>query len=274
MKSAMKTGSYMTIRQLPETFYILLLGFDGILKRYGIKDCVHFKQHNPIFQMNADLFAASVCFNLFSEFGVGKKLEPLIYELFKTLELDPDLHEENIFFQEIVKLSEIIAPIIRRADPKEEAKWSYDYAIQSLSKNDSLSYERLERLKSLFEDEVEQNMSHIIIQYSFEEDEGENDEGENDEGENDEGENDEEDEEDEDEEDEDENEENLEENLENQDENLENEEENLENEDDIVEFENCDCRFCEEFRKYHYYREENIERIILNALLEIDKKTN
>ena len=101
----MKTGKEMNVRHLPETFYIILLGLDAILKRNGLKDCIHFKQHNSeIYRcLSPELFSSGICFNLFSEYGVGKKLEPLLFELFKNLELDPDKHEDNIFFQEVVK---------------------------------------------------------------------------------------------------------------------------------------------------------------------------
>jgi hypothetical protein len=272
MKTKMKTGSEMTIRNLPETFYILLLGFDAILRRFGIKDAVHFKNHNSAIQLNADLFASAVCFNLFSEYGVGKRLEPLIFELFKTLELDPDIHEENIFFQEIVKESNKIAPIIRRADSKEEAKWSYDYAISSLFKNDALNIERMERLSSLFDIDVKENTEVLILQYSFADDE---DSSENEDSQA-------------------ENEHdvlNVEDDVKNEvdlsdevdvrydedvlsdevDEEETDEEEDDEKEgDDVIEIENCDCGFCNEFRKYHYPREESVERIILNTLMEID----
>jgi len=32
----------------------------------------------------------------------------------------------------------------------------------------------------------------------------------------------------------------------------------------------CECLFCSEFRKFHYPRSEYAEKLILNALLEID----
>ena len=47
MKVRMKTGLETAVNDLPETFYILLFGFDAILKRASFKDAVQFKSHNP-----------------------------------------------------------------------------------------------------------------------------------------------------------------------------------------------------------------------------------
>ena len=201
MKVRMKTGLETAEYDLPETFYILLFGFDAILKRASFKDATHYKSHNPFLKITSELFASSVAFNLHSDYGIGKKLHPLITELFKTLHLDPDVHENNIFFQEVVRLSPVILSLIRKTEyrDRDEVLWTYSYAIENLNKADALSVERMERLMNLF------------LDYDTCEDEFE-------------------------------------------------EHADLE----------CECLFCSEFRKFHYPRSEYAEKLILNALLEID----
>ena len=198
MKVRMKTGSETSENDLPETFYILLFGFDAILKRASFKDAAHYKSHNTSSNITSELFASSVAFNLYSDYGIGKKLHPLILELFQTLGLDPDKYENNIFFQEVVRLSTTIFPLLRKTEnrDRDEVLWTYSYAIESLNKVDALSVERMERLFSLFRD------------YRSDE----------------------------------------------------------ENEESEI----CECLFCSEFRLFHYPRTEYAEKLILNALLEID----
>lgn len=203
MKVKMKTGNEKTNRNLPESFYILLLGLDAILKRDSFRDAIHYKQHNPPLEVSSELFASAVAFNLFSDYGVGKKLEPLIFELFSTLHLDSDKHENNIFFLEIVEQSNMILPLIRKCDSKEEVLWTYSYAIENLNRIDALAVERMERFMTLFSDA------------GFEED----------------------------------------------------------TDEDSDEDRTCYCGFCKKFREYHFPREEYAEKIILNALLDIDLKT-
>ena len=206
MKVKMKTGNEQTNRNLPESFYILLLGLDAILKRDSFKNAIHYKQHNPPIEVSSELFASAVAFNLFSDYGVGKKLEPLIFELFSTLHLDSDKHENNIFFLEIVLLSNVILPLIRKCDSKEEVLLTYSYAIENLNRVDALAVERMERLMALFSDDLVDELS---------------------------------------------------------------EDENSDEDEDKA----CYCGFCKKFREYHFPREEYAEKIILNALLDIDLKT-
>lgn len=203
MKVKMKTGLEMSGNELPETFYILLFGFDAILKRASFKDAAHFKTHNPnLVNISSELFASSVAFNLQSDYGLGKKLQPLILELFKTLWLDPDKYEKNIFFEEVVRLSPIILSLLRKTEnrDRDEVLWTYSYAIESLNRTDALSVERMERLIPLFLD--------------FSSD---------------------------------------------------SERDEREREDEI-----CECLFCTEFSRFHVPRSEYAEKLILNALLEID----
>lgn len=163
----MKTGG-VNKRHLPETFYIILMGLDAILKRSGFKDSVLFKLHNPSYVMNSDLFASGVCFNLFSKYGVGKELEPLIQELFKKFRIDDQM--DNIFFQEIVKLSVEITPLIREADSMKESDWCYNYAIKNVGQVDAISSERLTRLVPLFTDYIveEEDIVEDIIEFEEE----------------------------------------------------------------------------------------------------------
>ena len=85
----MKTGfeNSSSPRFYSEIFYITLLGLEAILKRISFKDMILFKEHNPKYLLNNILFSSSVVFNLLSEYGIGKKLEPLLIELFKNQEL-------------------------------------------------------------------------------------------------------------------------------------------------------------------------------------------
>jgi len=142
----MKTGRNTNNRILPEIFYIILLVLDGILKRCGFKDCVLFKEHNPQYQFNSDLFDSGICFNLFSEYGVGKKLENMIKELIKNSTLDPEKYENNIFYEEIVNLSPEISILIRKENTTEEINWVQNYAIKNLNKSDKIALERIKRL--------------------------------------------------------------------------------------------------------------------------------
>ena len=201
MKVRMKTGLETAVNDLPETFYILLFGFDAILKRSSFKDCVQFKSHNPDIHITSEVFASSVAFNLHSAYGVGKKLHPIITELFKTLQLDPETYEDNIFFAEVVRLSPVILSVLRKTEhrDRDEVLWTYSYAIESLNRVDALSAERIERLMPLFNDFEEGNV-----------------------------------------------------------------------EEDVEK--SCECLFCSEFRRFHIPRVEYAEKLILNALLEIDSK--
>ena len=148
----MKTGQSYNKRDLPDTFCIPLLGFDALLKRCGFKDSVLFINHNPLYKMDEHIYASGVCFNLFSEYGIGKKLEPLIKELLKNQVIDPDKNEDNIYFQEIVNMANTIKLIISDEDSNKENEWTYDYAIKSISKIDKISSDRFIRLFPLFED--------------------------------------------------------------------------------------------------------------------------
>jgi hypothetical protein len=190
----MKTGSSNISRNLEDTFSIPLLGFDALLKRCGFKDCVLFKIHNPHYIMNDDLFASGVCFNLFSEYGIGKKLEPLIKELFTKQKINPRKNKNNVYFQEIVNLANDIKNILVKENSKIENEWSYNYAIKSLMKIDQISSDRFERLLPLFID--------------------------------------------------------------------------FNREDDFNQKE-CNCGFCNEFRKFTYVKDRHVDRIIIDTVLSI-----
>ena len=148
----MKTGRSNSGRDLPDSFCIPILGFDALLKRCGFKDSVLFKNHNPSYIMNEHLFASGVCFNLFSEYGIGKKLEPLMKEILTNSEIDPDKNTDNIYFQEIVNMAKTIKSVLMKEDSKLENDWTYEYAIKSLMKIDQISSDRFKRLLPLFED--------------------------------------------------------------------------------------------------------------------------
>ena len=219
----MRTGTRGdNTRWLPEQFYIGLLALDGILKRCGFKDAVLFREHNPYFQFNAFIFESGICFNLFSEYGVGKNIEHLIKELLTNAEIDPDNYEKDLFYREIVNLAPELCPIIRQGDPKEEGKWAYKYAIRTLNLSDEISKERFERLHDLLmcvnEDE-EINYNEIYEDYC--------------------------------------------------------QQKNIETlEDRSFELDICFCSFCMEFRKYNLPREKEINDIIFETLMNIDREIN
>jgi hypothetical protein len=146
----MKTGYKVSRRPLPKIFYIILLGLEAILKSCGAKDALLFYQHNPMYELNTKLIESGICFNLFSEYGVGKKLEEMIKELFKNLELDPEKYLDNVFYQEIIEYSPIISNILYKEDTREESKWIKNYSSEKLLKKDKIEAERLERLSPLF----------------------------------------------------------------------------------------------------------------------------
>lgn len=131
-----------------ETFFIIYLILASILRRCGYKDAVLYAQHSKI-GFSDEIFDSGVLFNLFSEYGVGKSLEPLIIELFSTTGLDPDANCDNVFFQEIARLSLEVSRIIRTHDPLVETAWMYNYVIRMENINDGISEERDERLSAL-----------------------------------------------------------------------------------------------------------------------------
>ena len=113
---------------LPESFYIIYLILIGILRKNGYKDAMLYCSHQNI-GFNYEMFDFGVIFNLFSEYGVGKKLEPLLFELLKTGGLDPDLHQSSPFFQEIVSLVPQVSKIVRSHDVVLETEWIFNYAM-------------------------------------------------------------------------------------------------------------------------------------------------
>lgn len=144
MKSGNKLNSK---RPLPEIFYITLLSLDNILKRYGARDAYTYNDHNDHEEIDFTLISSGIHFNLFSDYGVGKVLEPMIGEFMKNLQLDPHKYSDNIFYKEILRLTPEVLPLIREAISEEETKWSYSYAFKSLcNENDELEREYQERL--------------------------------------------------------------------------------------------------------------------------------
>jgi len=145
-----KSGSSLNkSRNLSEIFYIILITLDAIIKRYGFKDAKLYKIHNKYEEYDFELISSGIMFNLFSEYGVGKILEPLIEDFFKDLELSPEKYKNNIFYKEIVRLVPETSPLIREANTQKETEWIYRYAVRSLKVNDELEQERLYRIESL-----------------------------------------------------------------------------------------------------------------------------
>ena len=136
-------------RHLPEVFQLTLLALDGILKRSGIKDAKKYKDHNTNEEFDFTLISSGIYFNLFSEYGVGKILEPLMVDFMRNLELDPEKYRENVFYKEIIRVVPEILPLIREADPKKETKWVYYYGFRHMYTLDDIEYERYKRLKPI-----------------------------------------------------------------------------------------------------------------------------
>lgn len=149
----MKTGFLIGSREntFPETFLIIYTVLAAILRRCGFKDCVLYSAHNKR-SFNQEMFDGGVIFNLYSEYGVGKSLKPLLLELFSTIGLDPDKNRYNIFFKEIVRLTPEIVPIIRKKDTNEEIRMILNYSMIMESAKDDIANERLLRMSDILYD--------------------------------------------------------------------------------------------------------------------------
>jgi hypothetical protein len=143
---------------IPETFLIIYLILSAILRRCGFKDCSRYAKHSKA-EFTQDMFDTGVIFNLYSEYGVGKSLEPLIYELLSTGILDAEKNERNIFFREVVRLFPEVIKIIRLKNPIAEAEWILMYSVIMKSVKDDISNERIMRLSDLLYDAASGNVS-------------------------------------------------------------------------------------------------------------------
>ncbi len=149
--------------ELPETFLIVFLVLNGILRRNGYIDAQLYAKHNNK-QVDTELFDSGVIFNLFSVYGVGKVIEPMVVELFKTWGLDPDRYEHDIFFQEIVRLTPEVSRIIRKKNLQTEADWMCRYAMDMIYINDSLMIEREDRLFDIIQsDQFDQTNNMVDV---------------------------------------------------------------------------------------------------------------
>lgn len=138
---------------LPETFFIIYLILASILRRCGYKDGILYAQHSKT-GLSSDIFDSGVMFNLFSEYGVGTNLKPLIVELFTTMGIDPEKNKNNIFFKEIVRLSLGVSRIIREHDNQLETEWMFYYATSMVDTEDEIATERENRLKELLDNKM------------------------------------------------------------------------------------------------------------------------
>lgn len=167
MKTGMVLGSSNS-NYLPETFYIIYFVLAAILRRCGVKDGLMYSKHNKG-EFNQNMFDSGVLFNLHSEYGVGKSLEPMIYELFTTTSLDPDKNNRNIFFREIIRLTPMVVKIIRSNDTLLENSWMLEYSLSMEPIKDSIAHERILRLSNLlyeamsdsYDDSIDDSYSDI-----------------------------------------------------------------------------------------------------------------
>jgi hypothetical protein len=168
--NSMQTGR--SLNGLPENYFteiyfIVYLILSAILRRNGLKDCVLYASHNNL-EFSQDIYDSGVLFNLMSEYGVGNGLKPLIIELFQTVTLIPDDKEDNIFFDEIVRLTPEVSRVVRTHDATEENLWIYKYSLKMLSVKDSISHERMYRLRDLIDVIPElNNNSDYLCQCKF-----------------------------------------------------------------------------------------------------------
>lgn len=150
----MKTGRNLRggegIRPFPDSFYISLLCLQAILKRNGFSDAIVYRKHNSEVQLDNKVVDSGIIFNLYSDWGVGKKLEPLIREIFINYMIDYEKNKGNPFVEEIINLSQDAINVIRQGDTKQEIMWCYIYSIKSFLSHDGIADERDCRLKPLF----------------------------------------------------------------------------------------------------------------------------
>lgn len=153
MKLPTKMNSGLNLnkkRPLSEIFYLTLLGLYGIIKRYGVKDGYLYHQHNQHEEYDYTLISSGIYFNLFSEYGVGKVMEPMLVDFMKDLELNPEKYRDNIFYKEVLKVVPEILDIVRAEDSEGESRWANEYATKNLIINEGeLEEERNNRLGNL-----------------------------------------------------------------------------------------------------------------------------
>jgi len=265
----------------PETFFIIYLILASILRRCGFKDGVLYAQHSKVALSN-DIFESGVLFNLLSPYGVGKSLESLLLELFTTISIDPDLNRNNVFFQEIIRLTPDVSRVIRSHNAQIETEWMFNYAIQMEYSQDDIAKEREFRLEDLLNASEEYNINNKYNcfrtvnvnseNYRISDSTETNDNNSN-------------------------NNSNSQEynsnttsteniNSNSQEYNINMEEEiesktnsDMETSDDeyssFDDEDECDCDFCEEFSKFHHpHSDRNVTEIINNTLIEISKQIN
>ena len=155
-------------RPMSIIFYITLLSLDGIIKRTGVKDANLYKTHNVDEIFDFELISSGIAFNLYSEYGLGNVLLPVIIDFFDNLELDPEKYKDNIFYKEILKIVPEITGIVREADPKKESEWAYKYGLVGVKDKDSdLEKERQNRLKPLLNKKVKSERCHCDFCIEF-----------------------------------------------------------------------------------------------------------
>lgn len=210
MKTGIGLGSTAG-NNFPEIFFIIYLILASILRRCGFKDAILYSSHNSI-PFDHYMFDSGVLFNLFSEYGVGKSLEPLINELFRNFNLDPDINMDNIYFNEIVRLTNEVSKIIRSHNPSLETEWMFRYATEMEFVYDNIAVDRLNRIKPLLISPGPDQIGPDQIEDSDNE----------------------------------------------MDQSDDNNSDNEMDQTDESDNDDCLCLFCEEFRLYHYNKNDNI----------------
>lgn len=248
----MKTGFGLVSPEnyLPETFFVIYLILAGILRRCGFKDCVMYSKHNKT-DFTQELFDTGVLFNLYSEYGVGKSIEILIYELFATATLDPERNERNIFFREIIRLTPTIINIVRLKNLTLEAEWMMEYSMMMEGVSDDIANERIMRLSDLLYEAISEEIDDIDDQEKLEntDDDNQYDDEEN----------------------------QYDMLIDNSDDYSDDNDtgNDIEGINKTISTKLCYCPFCHAFRKYHTdFETRNVSQMINNTLIEITKEIN
>lgn len=131
-----------------EIFYIIYLILLSFLNRVGLKDGILYTDHNNLI-FDKKYYDSGIYFNLISKYGVGVDLKPMVKELFKTMKLNPDTHMDNVYYQEIVRLTSEVSNIIRQHDNSKEIDWTNQYAFGHILIEDDIETLRLLRLYPL-----------------------------------------------------------------------------------------------------------------------------
>lgn len=153
-----------TNKYVPE-FYLTLFTMEAILRRMALKDASVFVFHNKGIQLDEDVKNMCITFNLYSEWGVGTRLKPLIKCLLKESSivgegkeralLENGISLDDPYYKEIKDLLPWTGGIRMLTDRVFRDTWITRYLTDCLEQNvggnlDDIDKERLVRTAPLF----------------------------------------------------------------------------------------------------------------------------